>query len=199
MKKQKKILLITVIVTAVAIGIVYAAFTALTLRVNTSATASASIFSVGFDDVAPTIEKSNDNIIATTTTPSEGASEITLSFSGLKNPGDTASACYTILNDGDVDATNITIKTGPDRQLEVGQSPQVWTSDDGVFEFGVYANAGGDYVDGYWSLSSPLTLRAGEKGRIRIDVKLLKMVDEDTTASCTATITAEPGNLGIAE
>ena len=55
MKKQKKILLITVIVTAVAIGIVYAAFTALTLRVNTSATASASIFSVGFDDVAPTI------------------------------------------------------------------------------------------------------------------------------------------------
>ena len=199
MKKQKKVLLITVLCVIALMGIAYATFTALTLKINTSATASASIFSIGFDDVEPTIEKSSDNIIVSSTTPTESDEEITLSFSGLKNPGDTASAEYTILNNGDIDATDITIVTGPDRQMEVGQSPQSWTSEDGVFEFGVYANAGGDYVDGYWSLTSPLTLKAGEKGRIRIEVKLLKRVDTETTASCTAKLTANPGNLGVEE
>jgi len=194
MKKQKKILLTTVLGVIALVGIVYAAFTAITLQINTSATASASIFSIGFDDVAPTIEKSNDNITVTATTPTKGASSITLDVSGLKKVGDTASAAYTILNDGDIDGTDITIKTGPDRQLEIGESPQRWTSDDGVFEFGVYANAGGDYVDGYWSLKSPLTLKVGEKGRIRIEVTLLKAVDTETTASCSATITANPDN-----
>ena len=196
MKKQKKVLLITVLCVAALMGMVYAAFTALTLQINTSATASASIFSVGFDDVEPTIEKSNDNINIIATTPTEGDAEITLSFAGLKNPGDTASAAYTILNNGDIDATDISIYTGPDRQIEVGKSLQEWTSDDGVFQFGVYANSGGDYLDGYWSLQPPLTLKSGEKGRIRIEVTLLKRVDTETTASCTAKLTANPTELG---
>lgn len=199
MKKQRKILLITVVSVIALMGIAYAAFTALTLNINTSATASASIFNVGFDDVEPTIEKSNDNISVIATTPKEGDKDITLSFSGLKNPGDIASATYTILNDGDIDATDITIRTGTDNQVEIDPTPQSWTSEDGVFEFSVNANAGGDYTDGYWSLQSPLTLKAGEKGRIRVYVKLLKRVDTETTASCTAKLTANPGNLEIAE
>lgn len=114
MKKQKKVLLITVLCVIALMGIVYATFTAITLKINASAIASASIFSVGFDDVEPTIEKSNDNIIANVTTPTEGTNEVTVSFSGLKKIGDNAAIIYSIVNNGDVDAAQIKGYVGPD-------------------------------------------------------------------------------------
>lgn len=192
MKKQKKVLLITVLCMVTLMGVVYATFTALTLKVNTTATASASIFRFGFDDIEPNIEKNNDNITVNAITPKEGDLEVTLSASGLKKIGDKASVYYTIVNNGDVDATDIQIYVGPDRQLEPGDSPQVWISDDGVFEFAAYPNAGGEYTDNYWTLNTPLTLKVGEKGRINFEVTLLKAVESETTASCTAKITGNP-------
>ena len=140
MKKQKKVLLITVLCVVALMGIVYATFTALTLNINTTATAAASIFSVGFDDVEPFVEKTNDNITVNAATPTEGDTSIDLSVSGLKNPGETASVYYTVKNLGDVDAKDIFIYTGPERQLETGDSPNTWVSDDGVFEFSAYAS-----------------------------------------------------------
>ena len=116
MKKQKRVLLITVLCVIALMGIVYAAFTSLTLKVNTTATASASIFSVGFDDVSPftgVTAGKLDTIIVNAPTPTEGDLVVDFSVSGLKEPGDTAHARYKIINNGDVDACEITCQIGP--------------------------------------------------------------------------------------
>lgn len=201
MKKQRKVLLLTVLCVMTLTGIVYAAFTALTLKVNTTATAAASIFSFGFGDVQPFVEKTNDDITVNVQTPTQGDQEVTLSVSGLKKPGDTASVYYTVVNSGDVDATDIEVYVGPDRQLEQGQSPNVWTSEDGVFEFSTYkTNYDGSDVNssvGANWVTEENELKPGEIGVVKIEVKLLKMVDTDTSASCTAKITANPGNLDV--
>jgi len=199
MKKQKKILIIAFFTLISLIGGVYAAFTALTLNINTSATASASIFSVGFDDVEPLVEKTNSNITVNATTPKEGDTTIDLSVSGLKNPGEIASVYYTVKNLGDVDAKDISIYTGPERQLEQGASPNTWISDDGVFEFSAHASNynGSDVNSTGTNWVSGHELASGEIGIVKIEVKLLKMVDTETSSSCSVTITANPGNLGV--
>lgn len=200
MKKQKKVLLITVLCVIALMGIVYAAFTALTLKVNTTATASASIFSVGFDDVEPTIVKSNDNITVDAIAPTEGETEITVSVNGLKAPGDYAEVDYIIINNGDVDATNIQALVGPalsgDSSWEQDfNATDSWISNDGVFQFTVSRIWGGesDWTDE----ASTNELSVGKKGKISVHVQLLKRVDTDTTGSCTMKIIATPGNLEV--
>lgn len=200
MKKQKKVLLITVLGVMFLMGVVYAVFTALTLNVSTTATASASIFSVGFDDVEPFVEKTNENITVNATTPKEGDMSIDLAVSGLKNPGETATVYYTVKNFGDVDAKDLFIYTGPEREFQIGESPNSWISEDGVFEFAVHkTNYNGTDVNstGENWISENCELKPGEIGIIKVEVKLLKVVDTEASASCTATITANPANLGV--
>lgn len=207
MQKQKKVLIITVLFVIALMGIVYAAYTALTLKINTTASASASIFSVGFDDVEPFVEKTNDNITVNATTPKEGDTTIDLSVSGLKNPGDFASVTYTIINDGDIDASNVKCWVGPAINGE-GDWPEnftsmgsSWFSEDEVYEFSAglgFANEGAEY----WSTDDgeyPGTLMVGKKGEIVISVRLLKRVEEETTCSCTTKIVATPGSITIPE
>lgn len=209
MKKQKKILIIAFFTLISLIGVVYAAFSVLTLKINTSASASASIFNVGFDNVAPTIEKSNDSITVNTTTPTDGDKTVTLSVNGLKAPGDTATIIYTIRNSGDIDASDIAPRVGPeiigdsDWPTNFSSPGNTWKSDDGVFEFGAYPMYSPLEFpeDEYWS-SNPngsAPLAAGQKGIIRVVVKLLKRVDVDTNASCTMKLIAMPDSASIGE
>ena len=207
MKKQKKVLSIAIIFMVAMMGVVYASYSVVTMKVNTIAYASASIFDVGFANIAPVlVEKTNDNIIVNSETPKEGDKNLTISVSGLKEPGDRVVLNYFIINNGDIDASDVAPRSGPaivgngDWPIEFSSPGSSWISDDGVFKFGAYPLFDGEYSsDEFWK-SNPngsAPLATGKKGIIMVEVELLKRVERDTNCSATMKLIAMPDGADI--
>ena len=207
MKKQKKVLSIAIIFMVAMMGVVYASYSVVTMKVNTTAYASASIFDVGFANIAPVlVEKTNDNIIVNTETPEEGTKDLTISVSGLKQPGDRVVLNYFIINNGDINASDVTVRSGPaiegngDWPIEFSSPGSSWISDDGVFKFGAYPLFDGEYAsDEFWKSNPNGTapLETGKKGVIMVEVELLKRVETDTNCSSTIKLIAMPDGADI--
>jgi len=207
MKKQKKVLSIAIIFMVALMGVAYASYSVVTMKVNTTAYASASMFDVGFANIAPLIvEKTNDNIIVNIETPEEGTKDLTISVSGLKKPGDRVVLSYFIINNGDINASDVSVRSGPaivgngDWPIEFSSPGTSWISEDGVFKFSAYRSYGGIYeTDEYWKLntSGAATLESGKKGIITVEVELLKRVDIDTNCSSTIKLIAMPDGADI--
>lgn len=184
MKKQKIIIIFSILVIILLLGIGYASFSSINLKINPTATATASSFNVCFDTVEP--EKnfkpitSGREIVVDAPTPTEGATTANLKFEGLKEVGDTASATFVVKNMGDIAADSISaVLTAPG----VSKEDTEIETQDGLCHYTVEVIMTGGIIT---------KLKPNATAKVKVSVELLNAVSEETENSCTVKIIAEP-------
>ena len=158
---KKRTILPLLLVAVLALGIGYAAVAGVTLQINGNAivTPTQENFGVRFDGT-PTVDKATAAILADKTKAS-------LDVTGLSDKNDTATATFTVLNDGTVSQYAAEIK-----DLVIG------TYNTTVFEITT------DFA--------AKTLQPGDSMEITVIVKLIQVPTEEVSTPITITFKADP-------
>lgn len=173
MSKQKKIILISLLLIVLLMGIGYAAITNVTLTITGTASAKANQDNFKVYFTGTTQDKSTN---ATVTVTAEAVTA-TVNFTGLTKKDDTEYAILEILNDSnDIDAESITVALSGTTNTDIIEATAIMCDENGA--------AISDYA-----------VASQAKTYVKVSAKLLQTPTDDVSTAITATITAKPADV----
>lgn len=174
MKKQKKLVLIVILIAVLLMGIGYAALSNVTLTINGTASAVADNENFKVYFTGESTPSTTSNVTTTVTAKSVTAD---VEFSGLTKKDDEEYVIFEIENgSNDVDAKSVTVtltSEGSDKVLEAKA---------------IMCDSTGTAITDY-------AVASGSKTYVKVSAKLLQTPTENADLTITATITAVAENV----